>query len=75
MLTFHFSDNVQICSTSTQKSPTQVIIEDENEKDEEDTNDVFLYDQSIPSKSHSTPLEKGATLKSKNLMVMRNLIN
>lgn len=50
------------------------IIENKNEKEEEDINDeAYICDQSIPH--HSIPLEKRTTSNMKNIQVIKKLMN
>lgn len=71
---FDFLDNVKMDRTSSTKR--KLIIDDKDEKEEEDISDeVYIYDQSIPHCS-SIPLGKRtSTSNIKNIQVMKKLMN
>lgn len=54
---------------------SKLIIEDENEKEEDNIDAVYIFDESIPSTSHSTSLEKRTTSNIKNMQVIKKLMN
>jgi len=52
-----------------------LIIQDENEKEEENFINVNMYDDNVPIIFHNTPLEKRTTPNIKNINIMKKFMN